>query len=119
MNIIFDTENLDQIKNNNILLELDTFYFTKQDKIATAYCVVDNFKITEFAMIDQQQKLHAEMISAYKNKNFVLCQDLLEQLVGTFNGEVDSFYAELTNRIIKLDSAQLSNDWNPIICRED
>ena len=81
MNIIFDTENIDQIKNNNILLELDTFYFAKLHKTSTAYCVVDNIRLTEFDKIEQHQRLHADMISAYKNKDFKLCQDLQEHLI--------------------------------------
>ena len=119
MNIIFDTENIDQIKNNNILLELDTFYFAKLDKTATAYCVVNNVRLTEFDKIEQHQRLHADMINAYKNKDFKLCQDLQEHLIGAFGGELDSFYSELTNRITNIESAPLIKDWNPVICRED
>jgi len=99
MNIIFDTENIELIKNSNVVLELDTFYFSKLEKTTTAYCVVDNIKITDFNIVEQTQRLHAELIDAYKNRNFKLCQNLLDQLSGSFNGEVDSFYNELGNRI--------------------
>lgn len=119
MNIIFDTENLDQIKSNNILLELDTFYFTKLDKTTTAYCVVDNIKLTEFNTLDQHQRLHADMISAYKNKDFVLCQDLLEHLVGSFNGEIDSFYTEMQIRVQQLLVEHTPNNWNGVVVRSE
>jgi hypothetical protein len=119
MNIIFDTEHIDQIKNNNILLELDTFYFTKLDKTATAYCVVENIKLTDFDKIEQHQRLHADMINAYKNKDFKLCHDLQQHLVGAFNGEIDSFYSELNNRITVLEASPMDQDWTPVICRED
>jgi hypothetical protein len=119
MNIIFDTENIDQIKNNNILLELDTFYFAKLDKTSTAYCVVDNIRLTEFDKIEQHQRLHADMIDAYKNKDFKLCQDLQEHLIGAFSGELDSFYFELANRITVLKASPMDQDWTPVICRED
>jgi hypothetical protein len=119
MNIIFDTENIDQIKNNNILLELDTFYFAKLHKTSTAYCVVDNIRLTEFDKNEQHQRLHADMIDAYKNKDFKLCQDLQEHLIGAFSGELDSFYSELANRITVLKASPMDQDWTPVICRED
>jgi hypothetical protein len=119
MNIIFDTENIEAIKNNNVVLELDTFYFSNIDKTATAYCVVDNIKLTDFDKIEQHQKLHAELISAYKQKDFKLCQDLLEHLVGAFGGELASFYSELSERTCELKTKSLPDDWSSIIVRED
>ena len=118
MNIIFDTKNIKAIKNNNVVLELDTFYFSNIDKTATAYCVVDNIKITDFDKIEQHQKLHTELITAYKQKDFKLCRNLLERLVGSFNGEVDSFYGELNQRVQKL-SVELPNNWSPVIVRSN
>jgi hypothetical protein len=116
MNIIFDIENIEEIKNNNIVLELDTFYFSELEKTATAYCVIDNVKITDFINIAQNQLLHAELVAAYKQKDFKLCLNLLEQLVGVFNGEVDSFYSELNQRIQKL-LINLPSNWTPVIVR--
>jgi len=119
MNIIFDTENINAIKNNNVVLELDTFYFTQLDKTATAYCVVDNIKITDFNKIEQYQKLHAELMAAYKQKDFNLCQALLEHLNGAFGGEVDSFYGELHRRCQLLCNTKLPDNWDSVIIRED
>jgi len=119
MNIIFDTENIEAIKNNNVVLELDTFYFARLNKTATAYCVIDNIKITDFDKVDHNQTLHAELISAYKQKNFKLCQKLLTQLIGAFDGEVDSFYFELEKKTSDLNSKSLPKSWTPVIVRED
>ena len=118
MNIIFDTENIEAIKNNNVVLELDTFYLSRLDKTTTAYCVVDNIKITDLDKIEQSQRLHAELISAYKQKNFKLCKDLLQHLIGAFGGEVDSFYLELSKRADDIVAKSLPDDWSPIIVRE-
>lgn len=119
MNIIFDTKNIEAIKNNNIVLELDTFYFSKLDKTATAYCVIDNVKLTDFDKIDQYQQLHVKLLDAYKNKDFKLCHDLLEHLVGAFNGEIDSFYSELIKRIKSIETTELPDNWTPIIVKSD
>lgn len=118
MNIIFDTENIEAIKSNNVVLELDTFYFALLDKTATAYCVVDNIKLTDFDKIEQNEKLHAELIDAYKRKDFKLCQDLLEHLIGAFGGEVDSFYGELHQRVQRL-SVEFGDTWTPVIVRQE
>ena len=118
MNIIFDTNDIEAIKSNAVVLELDTFYFSKLDKTATAYCVIDNIKITDFNKIEQNQTLHAELIVAYRQKNFKLCQDLMEHLVGAFGGEVDSFYNELNQRIQKL-LVESSDDWTPVIVKSE
>jgi hypothetical protein len=117
MNIIFDIENVDTIKNSSVVLELDTFYFTKLDKTLTAYCVIDNIKITDFDKIEQNQKCHAELIEAYKQKDFKLCQNLLEHLLGAFDGEIDSFYAELQQRIQCLKEKDLDTHWSGVLNR--
>lgn len=119
MNIIFDTENLDHIKNNNILLELDTFYISTLKKTTTAFCVVDNVNLTNFDKIPQLQLLHNKLVSAYKNKNFKLCQELADELTGSFDGELDSFYSVLKSRAQQLDSESLADDWTNVIFRED
>jgi hypothetical protein len=118
MNIIFDTGNIEAIKNNNIVLELDTFYLKQLDKTTTAYCVIDNIKLTDFDKIDHNQTLHANAIAAYKNQEFKLCQDLLAHLSGAFNGELDSFYSELNQRIQKLLDNPVDN-WTSIVIKSE
>lgn len=117
MNIIFDTDDINFIKNNNVLLELDTFYFPTADKTSTAYCVVDNIKITDFVNIDKIQKTHNDLMAAYKAGKFELCQDLVAYLTGSLNGELDSFYNELITRIGS--AAQSTSEWSPTIVKQD
>jgi len=119
MNIIFDAEHVESIKNSNILLELDTFKYSNIEKTTTAYCVIENINILDMGKIAQDQKLHADLITAYKKKDFKLCKELIDVLIGCFDGEVDSFYNELTNRINKIESSEHSNSWNPIIVQPD
>ena len=119
MHIIFDTENINEIKNSNVLLELDTFYFSNLDRTTTAYCVVENIKIEDFVKIPQLITLHDQLITAYKNQQFKLCVDLIDKLQGSLNGEMDSFYNELVQRIQRLSSTQLADNWTPVISRTD
>jgi hypothetical protein len=119
MNIIFNNGDIDLIKSNSVVLELDTFYFPKSNKTVTAYCVIDNIKITDFDKIEQNQNLHATLIDAYKRKDFNLCENLLEHLMGVFDGEIDSFYQDLLKRTADVKSKTSNEDWTPTIIRED
>lgn len=115
MNIIFDTENINELKSSNVLLELDTFYFSKIDKTATSYCVVENIKIEDLVTVDQTLSLHDQMIQSYKNQQFDLCQQLIQQLLGQLGGELDSFYHELQKRIQQLSAQDLPHSWTGVL----
>lgn len=119
MHIIFNTENINEIKSNNVLLELDTFYFSNLDQTTTAYCVIENIKIDDFDKILNLTNLHDQLMTSYKNQKFKLCLDLIDNLTGSFGGELDSFYHELVQRIQSLLSTQLADNWTPVISRND
>jgi len=114
MNIIFDTENIEAIKSNAVVLELDTFYFSKLDKTTTAYCVIENIKITDFDKVELIQQTHNQLILAYKEGNFKACHDYILQLTGALNGELDTFYKELSTRIQNIEPLV---EWNPVIIK--
>lgn len=118
MNIIFDTEHVTSLQNNNVVLELDTFYVPSLDKTVVAHCVVDDVKITDLDKIQYVQNLHNTLMSAYKKKDFKLCLDIIPHLLGAFSGEIDSFYLELSNRIQSLLESQVPEDWSNVIVRD-
>ena len=99
------------------MFELDTFYFSELDKTLTAYCVIDNIKITDIINVPQTQKLHSKLLNAYKNRQFRLCRDLIENLQGSLSGELDSFYTELLNRIQTLEQEFNDTTWSSIIVK--
>jgi hypothetical protein len=117
MNIIFDTENIDELKRSNVLLELDTFYFSKIDRTVTSYCVVENIKIDDLVTVDQTLTKHEQMMQAYKDQQFDLCLTLVQQLTGSFGGELDSFYHELQKRIQQLTACTLPDDWSAVLVK--
>ena len=118
MKIIFDTENIEELKLNHVLLELDTFYISSTNKQQTAYCVIEPSSITELNVIASQKDLHQELMSNFKIKNWDFCQDAIEHLTGRWHGEVDSFYHNLSDRISMLKETELPDDWSPIIVRD-
>jgi hypothetical protein len=99
MQIIWNKSVADQLKKTHTVLELETFE-VNGDPVVT-YCVVPVEAIgTEgFATLDRYKDIHHAFITAYNEKNYKLCLDAAEHLMGQFGGELDSFYEEITKRI--------------------
>lgn len=100
MQIVWDQTVAERLKNSHTVLELETF--DVDGKQLTAYCVVPPEKvISEIAQLDSIKTLHSGFIQAYQNKDYKLCKDVSEHLLGKFGGELDSFYQEILSRIDK------------------
>jgi hypothetical protein len=115
MNIIFK-DNLPEIDQQYTVLDLDTFKFP-DGSLHTACCVVENIPITELASTESLKELHANLVNNYRLKNWNYCDQAIEQLVGKWGGELDSFYAELKTRIEQLKTLTLTDEWTPVITR--
>lgn len=104
MQIIFKKEVADQLKDKYTVLELETIDVDMPDGTKDqieAFCVVPAEKIplTEMAALDSYKNLHSEFVKSYYEKNYKLCNDIAEHLMGKFGGELDSFYEEILSRI--------------------
>lgn len=110
MNIILGSENLQQISDKYTVLELDTFV-VQSGKSVTAYCVLENVMLVDYLQIDNLCDLHANLMKNYKIKNWNFCEQALEHLRGRWNGQLDSFYLELAQRINDLKQADLPTTW--------
>lgn len=97
MNIIVGTEVAESLKVNYTVLELETF--TVKDRQVTTYCVVNEIPITELPSLERNKELHAEFINQYTAGNFNNCAVIAEGLRGKFNGELDSFYDVILDKI--------------------
>jgi len=99
MQIVWNNEVAETLKSSHTVLELETFEV--EGKPLTAYCVVPPEKIglAGFATLDTFKNLHAGFIQALKQKDYKLCKDSAEHLMGQFGGELDSFYEEILKRI--------------------
>jgi hypothetical protein len=113
MNIIFK-ENSKEIGKKHVVLDLDTFS-VPDGSIHTVCCVVENIPITELSETENLKALHADLIASYGQRNWNRCEQAIEQLVGKWGGEVDSFYQELQTRISRLKTMTLSDNWTPVI----
>ena len=117
MNIMFDDSITDDIKNKYTILQLDTFYFADIARQRVAYCLIETVPIAEMTGVDQRIELHNNLVRNYGLKNWNYCIDAVEHLRGRWNGELDSFYDSVLDRISELRDKELSDDWDGIIVR--
>lgn len=98
MNIILGNEAATKLKQNYTVLELETFIRQDQSSV-TAYAVVENIPLSELATLPASIQLHENFVKEFNNKNYNYCLNAVEHLMGKFNGELDSFYLEIIQRI--------------------
>ena len=116
MNIIFKT-NLSELDQKYIVLDLDTFSLPDGSE-HTACCIIENIPITELPATENLKELHANLIKNYALKDWNYCEQAIEQLMGKWGGEMDSFYIELLTRIEKLKESDPDENWTPVIARK-
>jgi hypothetical protein len=98
MNIIFG-DIPKELSDNHTLLELDEFVVISKAEMVKCYCVVDSVPLTEFSSLEEYKQLHQELIDQYRLKNFEYCKSAIVNLIGRWNGELDTFYEHLAERI--------------------
>jgi len=115
MNIIIGKENLTHIDDRYIILELDSFKVADSAEPVNAYCVLENIPLHEMLTLKEYKDLHDNLIKNYKKRNWKFCLDALEHLQGKWNGELDSFYSTLQERVARLQDVDLPTDWAGVI----
>jgi hypothetical protein len=116
MNILFDSAVTDEIRDKYILLPLDTFYFTSADRTETAYCLIENVPILNMMSVEKDIELHNLLIERYKQQDWDSCQTTIDQLLGRWEGELDTFYNEILDR---LNSGKVEQEnWTPTVVKD-
>ena len=110
MHIIFG-EALESIPDNYTVLELDTFIIPPDNTKVTSYCVVEKLPLNEFQTLDAYKKVHHDLMQAYRDRNWEYCISATTGLSGHWNGELDSFYANLAERVKQLQQNPPGDDW--------
>lgn len=101
MQIIWNKEAAQSLRDRHTVLELETFVVG--DQSVTAYCVVPvEHVFAEIAQLENIKALHESFIAAFNNKNYQLCQDLAPELIGSLGGELDTFYTTVLDKINSL-----------------
>ena len=92
MNIIFDSEVAQKLKEKYTVLELDTVMQPKMTEPLTLYAVVETVNISEISTLPFFKEMHEEMIKAYKGGDWDKATGLAQSLRGQFGGELNEFY---------------------------
>ena len=115
MNIIFGASAAQQAQEKYIVLELDTFQVDQQ--LTTTYALVEQVTLMEMLSLGQFKELHSNLMTEYRKRNWKYCEDVMEHLQGKWNGELDTFYTVLSERIQDLKSQSLNDAWTGVILR--
>ena len=117
MYIIFGDEVAQEVAKDNkyIVLELDTIKNSQESEPITAYCVVDQIPLTEMAQTTAYVDWHRDLMADYKRRDWEQCLRTIPLLVGHFNGELDSFYAVLLERVKEFAQQPPDVDWSPVL----
>lgn len=110
MNIIYGHQR-HLVPDSYTVLELDTFQ-TAAGRKETAYCVIANIPLQDFPVLDAYIKVHHDLMSAYRDRNWEYCESAISGLMGRWNGELDSFYMNLADRVAALQQQDVSSDWD-------
>jgi len=117
MNIILGEEHAAELQKKHIVLELDSFWISGNQKPVTAFCVTEDLSIASLMKADQFKDLHQGLMRNYRKKNWSYCLDALDHLRGQWDGQLDSFYDELGQRIRNYQSQVLDDSWDGIIAK--
>ena len=119
MNIIFGDAQAKEIGKKYTVLELDTIRFVPSGAMATAYAIVENIPIQDLPRLSFQTELHHNLMENYRKGDWNFCSQAIENLIGNFGGELDSFYAELQARVNNYKDNNPGENWAPTIERPD
>lgn len=117
MNIILGIQNIKDISDRYIVLELDTLRVSTQSDPVTAYCVLDQMPLQDIVQLDQWRELHQNLIKNYRLRNWNFCEQAIEHLRGHWQGELDTFYDDLLQRVQQLQTAEPDEAWDGVIDR--
>jgi len=119
MHIIFGEEKAQALKGKYTILELDAFTFVPSGLESTAYAIVETIPIQDLPNLQFHQDLHQNLMENYRKRDWNFCEQAIENLVGCFGGELDTFYTELQSRINNYKENDPGDSWDPNIKRPD
>lgn len=117
MNIVLGEVQGRTLAERHVVLPLDMFKIQGQPELVKSYCVIESLSLEELAQIDYWVDLHVKLIENYGKQNWNFCLQALEHLMGRWNGEIDSFYQNLLDRVQQYQISDPGPDWIPAIPR--
>jgi len=116
MNIIFG-DAINTVADTHTVLELDTFKLMPSEQLVKTYCVIDNLPLAEFPRLESNKNIHQQLIEQYRRQNWEFCRSALHSLKGCWNGEMDTFYQHLSDRVDEYIATPPGDDWSPVLIK--
>lgn len=115
MLIIFEDQ-VPLIQDRYITLELDTIKFGQDGAPKTAFCVVENPPLEDMTRLDELRQHHQQLIQHYRTQQWADCLQEIQTLTGQWNGELDTFYQDLEQRVETL-KVNTPDNWDPVVVK--
>lgn len=115
MNVILNAHQQPELHQKYIVLELDTIKIKQDQEPVTAYCLIEKIPLEEVFTLDQWKDLHSKLMKNYRQKNWNFCLQALEHLQGKWQGELDSFYNDIHQRVLFYSKNDPDDTWNGVI----
>ena len=113
MNIIFG-DPIESIPNSFTILPLDSFRVEDSATPVTAWAVIEKIPLAEFATAADNTKIHKELLEFYRQQQWNYCEHAIDYLMGKWNGELDTFYTDLLQRVIAFKQTPPAEDWDEL-----
>jgi len=118
MYIIFGSNAAEEVSKTKTVLEVDTIRIMPNNVLAPSYCVLDSVPLTESQIINNSKKIHADLITQYRQQNWQYCINAIKDLKGQWNGELDDFYDNLLERVSNFRVSPPAQDWDYAVIRQ-
>lgn len=116
MNIIIDPDKLEEVRAKYTVLELDTIRLVDENnRLVHAYCLVENIPIVDLPKIPEKKELHHNLMVNYRLRDWNYCLQAIDSLMGSWNGELDTFYDDVRRRIDKYMQQDPGDTWDGTI----
>jgi len=112
MNIIIGEENVRNLDGRYLVLELDSFRIAGISDPIRSYALIDSLTFSDLFQVDEDRKLHEDLLENYRSKNWEFCEVAIDQLMGKWKGDLDSFYDNLLSRLKDLKSSGVNDSWD-------
>lgn len=112
MNIILEPSLTQDIREKYLLLELDSFVIQGLSAPIKSFCVLDRCSEQETTNTKQWIDLHGNLMPEFRKRNWNYVEQAIEHLKGKWGGMLDSFYAEIKQRVSELRDTELDDDWD-------
>jgi len=117
MQIIFGTENAQNMAENHIVLELDTMRFEPAQVLTTAYCVLESLPPADLHLVVEKSELHHDMMELYRDREWAKALEIIAEIRNYWGDEMHSFYDTMVSRMQDLIANNPGADWDYVLVK--